>query len=88
MRATLLAAASVDVFCNLGMAFQTLVIRFVASVGYPGTGSWSLFEDTDLVVLRFGRSLKRHFPIGFIECLAFQTVTATIDATASLRHFR
>ena len=42
LRAILFAAARVDVFCNSGVAFQTLVIRFVARAGYPGTGTGTL----------------------------------------------
>ena len=45
-------------------------------------------EDADLVDLRFGVSLKRRCPSGFMECLAFHTVVATIEATASFKHLR
>ena len=47
-----------------------------------------LFEYIDLVLIRFGLFLKRRQPSRFINFLAFHTVTAIIDATASLRHFR
>ena len=40
-------------------------------------------EDADLVVLRLVVSLKRHLPSGFMECLAFHTVQAIMEATAS-----
>ena len=70
------------------MSFQTLAMRFAASVGKPGTGGLILFEDTDLVVLTLDFSLTRHCPSGFMDCLDFQTVTAIIEATASLRHLR
>ena len=45
-------------------------------------------EDADLVVLRLVVSLKRHLPSGFMECLAFHTVHAIMEATASFRHLR
>ena len=32
--------------------------------------------------------LNKGHPNGFIDCLAFQTVMATTEATASFRHFR
>ena len=86
-RTILFAAVKVDASWSSGTAFHTRAIRFVASVGYPGTGSLILFEDTNLVFLKLGCSLKRHFPKGFMDCFAFQTVIAVIEATASLRHF-
>ena len=33
-------------------------------------------------------SLNKHCPIGFMDCLDFQTVTAITDAADSFRHFR
>ena len=86
--ATLLAEPKVCAIRNSGIAFQTFAIRFVASLGYPGTGSFRIFEDTDLVFLRFSCPWKRRLPSGFMNFLAFQTVTAVTEATASLRHLR
>ena len=36
-----IAAAKVDAVCSSGTAFQTFDIRFVASLGYPVTGSFT-----------------------------------------------
>ena len=63
-------------------------MQLEANIGYPGTGNWTLLEDTDLVILRLGFSRNKHLPRGFMDCLDFHTVTAVIEATASFRHFR
>ena len=47
-----------------------------------------MFEVADLVHFNFSRCLNRQRPSGFMDCLDFQTVTAMIEATASLRHLR
>ena len=82
-----LAADKVVALWSSGISFQTLAIWLDDRICDPGTGGRIWFEVSDLVDFIIDLSLKRHWPSGFIVCLAFQTVIAIMEATDSLRHF-
>ena len=82
------AAPMVDAFWSSGTLFQIFAMLLVARAGYPGTGGRISLEFTDLVVLKLSFSLNKRQPSGSMVCFDFHTVTAIIEATASLRLLR